>query len=167
MMMMIPDVMLLANSTHYLSDSHAFLPLLVQHTACFWWYSVSTLATQDGKLIAIDPTAQEEAAGIGSITVLATPQGDVCGVYKVQGCSLGVDTVLRCVRVATAGAEEVVEVVKSALAEHEVARVAARVRRRIPAATGAPTGTEGGDIGRGAVFERGVLFERGALQCGV
>ncbi len=103
------------------------------NTMLFQLHIQDTYTKQDGELIAIDPTAQEEAAAIGSLTILATPQGEVCGAYKVQGIPLGVANVLRCVRVATAGAEEVVEVVRTALKQHEVARVAARVRRRLPA----------------------------------
>ena len=97
--------------------------------------SPPTPLQQDGELLAVDPTSHEEVAAVGSLTVIATPQGEVCGAYKTNGTPTTTAQVMRCVRVAASAAEDAVAAIQRALAAHDVARVAARVRRRIPAAS--------------------------------
>lgn len=98
----------------------------------------------------MDPTSQEEVAAVGSLTVIATPQGEICGAYKTNGAAPTTAQVLRCVRVAASAAQDAVAAIQRALASHDVQRVAARVRRRIP----------------GDLAEQPVASQLGALDLG-
>lgn len=122
--------------------------------------------TQDGELLAVDPTSQEEAAATGSLTIIATPQGEICGAYKTSGIPPTSAHVLRCMRIAASAAEDAVAAIQRALAAHEVARVAARVRRRIPTSAATQPSAAAAVTSKPPVAEQPVASQLGALDLG-
>ncbi len=101
------------------------LPLTIHHLPV----SVTFGIFDDGNTVVIDPSLKEEAAMQGSATIMVNPSKEVCAVHKAGGVGLNSSQLFRCVRLASAKAEEQVAVLKAALQQHEVARVQARVRR--------------------------------------
>lgn len=101
------------------------LPLTVQHVPL----SVSFALFEDGEVTVIDPTREEAAAADGSITLVATEHGELCGVHKVEGCAMSPDVIQRCVRLCVSGVPDVAQNLREALRVHEIARVHRRVRR--------------------------------------
>lgn len=101
------------------------LPLTVQHVPL----SVSFALFEDGEVMVIDPTREEAAAADGSITLVATEHGELCGVHKVEGCAMSPDVIHRCVRLCVSGVLDVAKSLREALRVHEIARVHRRVRR--------------------------------------
>jgi len=102
----------------------------------------------------MDPSLQEEAAADGSLTLVLNPHGEICAVQKADGVGLDTHQLMTCVRLAGQQAIELNEQLNAALKAHEVARVAARVRRRAGGAAGVD-GVGGAD-GRHVVVLRDV-----------
>ncbi|GAX79778.1 hypothetical protein CEUSTIGMA_g7218.t1 [Chlamydomonas eustigma] len=101
------------------------LPLTIHHLPI----AVTFGFFEDGNTLVVDPSLKEEAAMQGSATIMVNPNREVCAVHKAGGVGLSSSQLFRCVRLASARADEVVALLKSALDQHEVARVQARVRR--------------------------------------
>lgn len=101
------------------------LPLTVQHVPL----ATSFALFVGGEVTVIDPTREESAAADGSMTLIATEHGELCGVHKVEGCATSPDVIMRCVRLAVSGVQDVAKHVREALRIHEIARVHSRVRR--------------------------------------
>lgn len=101
------------------------LPLTVQHVPI----AVSFALFAAGEVAVTDPGREESAAAEGSMTIVATEHGELCGVHKVEGCAAAPDVIMRCVRLAVSGVPDVAKDVREALRVHEIARVHSRVRR--------------------------------------
>eukprot|EP00890_Picochlorum_soloecismus_P002827 jgi/Picsp_1/3545/NSC_06383-R1_ribonuclease ph45a len=92
--------------------------------------SVSFSYFDEGVLTVVDATSVEESAANGTLTVAVTPQGELCAVQKANGCGITQPEIMRCIRIAIEIAKETIEKLESSIKAHEVARVAARVRRQ-------------------------------------
>ena len=79
--------------------------------------------------VLVDPTAMEEGAASGSMTVSVTPQGELCAVQKADGCGMAASEVFGCLRRGKELADEGCRVLDEALKKHAVDRVAARVKK--------------------------------------
>lgn len=101
------------------------LPLTVQHVPL----SSSFALFSGGEVTILDPTREETAAAEGSITVIATEHGELCGVHKVEGCAMSPDVIQRCVRLCISGIPDVAKTLREALRVHDISRVHSRVRR--------------------------------------
>uniref|UniRef100_A0A7S0YRU4 Uncharacterized protein n=1 Tax=Polytomella parva TaxID=51329 RepID=A0A7S0YRU4_9CHLO len=101
-------------------------PLTMHHLPM----SITFALYEDGNVVAVDPSVRESAAAAGSCTVaMNATSHDVCAIQKVEGGGLTAAQFGRCVRLAAAKIDAVAEQLMEALAQHEVARVQARVRR--------------------------------------
>lgn len=92
--------------------------------------SVTFSYFDEGGLTVVDATSVEESAANGTLTVAVTPQGELCAVQKANGCGITQPEVMRCIRIAIEIAKDTFEKLESSIKAHEVARVAARVRRQ-------------------------------------
>eukprot|EP00892_Ulva_mutabilis_P009677 jgi/Ulvmu1/7081/UM033_0142.1 len=101
------------------------LPLTVQHVPI----AMSFALFVSGDVAVTDPTREESASAEGSMTLVATEHGELCGVHKVEGCATSPDVIMRCVRLAISGVPDLAKDIREALRVHEVARVHSRVRR--------------------------------------
>lgn len=110
---------------HSLEDREG-IPLTLHHFPV----SVTFSYFDEGGLTVVDATSVEESAANGTLTVAVTPQGELCAVQKANGCGITQPEVMRCIRIAIEIAKDTFEKLESSIKAHEVARVAARVRRQ-------------------------------------
>lgn len=101
------------------------LPLTIHHIP----FAVSFGLFADGDVVLTDPIREELEASHGSITVLMSEHGELCGIHKVEGCPVSPDVAMRCVRLAGECAKTLGQALQEALKVHEIARVYSRVRR--------------------------------------
>lgn len=102
-------------------------PVAVTFVVC----NMARTGNEEGERTAVlvDPTAVEEVAASGSMTISVTPQGELCAVQKADGCGMGANEVFGCMRRGMELAKEGCEVLDRALKTHAVDRVAARVKK--------------------------------------
>ena len=91
--------------------------------------SVTFAYFDEGLLAVVDATSVEESAANGTLTVAVTPQGELCAIQKANGCGITQPEIMRCIRIAIEIAKDTFEKLEGSIKAHEVARVAARVRR--------------------------------------
>jgi exosome complex RNA-binding protein Rrp42 (RNase PH superfamily) len=101
------------------------LPLTLHHLPL----PVTFAFFEAGDIIALDPMIKEEAAASGSFTVTVNPQGELCAAQKAHGIGILPAQVMQCTRIAATKVKDLTAALRKALEAHEVARVAARVRR--------------------------------------
>ena len=82
-----------------------------------------------GTCVLVDPTAVEETAASGHMTISITPQGELCAVQKADGCGMDASEVFGCMRRGMELAKEGCDVLDEALKKHAVDRVAIRVKK--------------------------------------
>lgn len=114
------------------------LPLTIHHIP----FAVSFALFADGDIVVLDPTREEPEAAQGTMTVLMSEHGELCGVHKVEGSPVSPDVAMRCVRLAAKCAKGLGSALQEALKVHEIARVYSRVRR-----VGAGAGARGQALG--------------------
>jgi ribonuclease PH len=114
------------------------LPLTIRHIP----FAVSFALFAEGDVVAMDPSREEHEAAQGTMTVLMSEYGELCGIHKVEGCPVSLDTAMRCVRLATKCATGLGATLQEALKVHAVARVYSRVRQ-----VAGGTGTSGQVVG--------------------
>ena len=117
------------------------LPLTLHHLPL----PISFAFFEAGEVIALDPLSKEEAAASGSFTVTMNPQGELCAAQKAHGVGITPAQVMQCMRIAATKVKDLTAQLRKALEAHEVARVAARVRRH--RGDGAEVATIGGGGG--------------------
>lgn len=124
------------------------LPLTLHHLPL----PISFAFFEGGELVALDPLSKEEAAASGSFTVTMNPQGELCAAQKAHGVGITPAQILQCMRIAATKAKDLTAQLRKALEAHEVARVAARVRRHQGGGGEIPAAAVGGaGAGAGAV----------------
>ena len=119
-----PEVTLDPLVVHSLEDREG-VPFTLHHFPV----ALTFASAGDGAVTVLDPNALEEAVADGFLTVSITPQGDVCAVQKTHGDGVEIEEVMRCMRVGMEVARKACGILDEALKAHDVARVAARVRR--------------------------------------
>ena len=136
-----PEVTLDPLMIHSLEDREG-VPFTLHHFPV----ALTFASVGDGGVTVLDPNALEEAVADGFFTVSITPQGDVCAVQKTHGDGVEIEEVMRCMRVGMEVARKACGILDEALKAHDVARVAARVRRtRIDGDVVVAVGSSGGD----------------------
>jgi exosome complex RNA-binding protein Rrp42 (RNase PH superfamily) len=101
------------------------LPLTMHHLPL----PITFAFFEAGDVVALDPMSKEEAAASGSFTVTVNPQGELCAAQKAHGVGILPAQVMQCTRIAATKVKDLTSQLRKALEEHEIARVAARVRR--------------------------------------
>jgi exosome complex RNA-binding protein Rrp42 (RNase PH superfamily) len=122
------------------------LPLTLHHLPL----PVTFAFFESGDVVALDPMSTEEAAASGSFTVTVNPQGELCAAQKAHGVGILPAQVMQCTRIAATKVKDLTSQLRTALEAHEVARVAARVRRH-QSGGGAEGGAGGIIVGEEAV----------------
>ena len=62
--------------------------LAAQLSAVSDYYLYALSYTQDGTIIAVDPSLKEQAAQAGSATIMVNTNKEVCAVHKAEGIGL-------------------------------------------------------------------------------
>ncbi|KAG7666787.1 hypothetical protein Ndes2437A_g08482 [Nannochloris sp. 'desiccata'] len=117
------------------------LPLTLHHLPL----PITFAFFEAGDVVALDPMSKEEAAASGSFTVTVNPQGELCAAQKAHGVGIQPAQVMQCTRIAATKVKDLTAQLRTALEAHEVARVAARVRRHQAGGKGAAGGIVVGD----------------------
>lgn len=73
------------------------------------------LLTED--LLLLDPTEREESIMQGKISIILNAFGEMCGFHFLGGVPVSSEVLLKCVKTASAKAEEMSKVLKDALRE--------------------------------------------------
>lgn len=89
---------------------------------------------ENGSLMATDPELKEETTAEGTFTVIVTKHRELCAAQKSHGIGISTKQVMQCLHIASERAREIVERMQKALGANEIERVAARVRKKLPAA---------------------------------
>ncbi len=121
------------------------LPLTLHHLPL----PVSFAFFEGGNVVALDPMSKEEAAASGTFTVTVNPQGELCAAQKAHGVGILPAQVMQCTRIAATKVKDLTAQLRTALEQHEVARVAARVRRHQAGGGAAAGGILVGEQGDG------------------
>jgi len=95
--------------------------LAVHHTPLTLTYACMTQAGAcgiaeggGGEILLRDPTSQEESVCTGSVSICMNAHGELCGLHKLGGCPISVDSLLQLVRDAAAQAPALISSLRNA-----------------------------------------------------
>lgn len=115
-------------ATKHATATREALPLSLHHLPVAVSFALFGAGDQD--VIAMDPSATEEEAAGGALSVFVNAHGEVCAIQKIGGCATSAAELQRCVRLAVKEATRLTTLLRVAADAHTASRLAARVRRK-------------------------------------
>lgn len=89
---------------------------------------------QQGKLVIVDPTQDEEAVMKGSMTFSLNAFDEICAVHKPGRIPVGVDTIMKCMSIAAREAKQLCKFLKASLTQAEALEQQKMMRKHAAAA---------------------------------
>ena len=96
-------------------DEREPAPLAVYHTPVSVTFGFVLNSEDHTDTSIVDPTDEEEQVLEGFLSFAINGHGELCSVQKAGGCPLEVDTMLRCLNLATIRAAEIIAAVTNAV----------------------------------------------------